>query len=42
MTDVVETIAIVAGFLIAIEIWRWHQRPEQRRLRMIRKIDGRR
>ena len=42
MTDVIGTIALVVGFLVVVEIWRWRQRPEQRRLRVIRKIGGRR
>ena len=41
MTEVMVTIALASGLLLGIEVLRWKLRPEQRRLRMIRKI-GRR
>jgi len=34
--------SIVAAVLIGVEVLRWTLRPEARRLRMIRKIGGRR
>lgn len=42
MMDVIGTIALIVGFLVVVEIWRWRRRPEQRRLRVIKKIGGRR
>ena len=40
--EMIVLIALVAGaFLLGIEVLRWKLRPEQRRLRMIKKI-GRR
>lgn len=41
MHEVIVPIAIVASLLFGIEVMRWKLRPEQRRLRMIKKI-GRR
>ena len=41
MTEVIVPIAIVGALLFAVEAVRWKLRPEQRRLRVIRKI-GRR
>lgn len=40
MTDVTVTIAIVGAFLLVIEIVRWKFRPEERRLRVIKKLGG--
>lgn len=39
--EVIATIALVGVLLLGVEVVRWKLRPEQRRLRMIRKI-GRR
>jgi hypothetical protein len=39
--EVIVPIALVGALLFAVEVLRWKLRPEQRRLRMIRKI-GRR
>lgn len=39
--EAIAPIALVGAFLLGIEVLRWKLRPEQRRLRMIRKI-GRR
>ena len=41
MTAVIVPIAIAGALLLGVEILRWKLRPEQRRLRMIKKI-GRR
>jgi len=41
VTEVIVTIALASVLLLGIEVLRWKLRPEQRRLRMIRKI-GRR
>ena len=41
MSEVIVPLAIAGALLLGIEILRWKLRPEQRRLRMIRKI-GRR
>ncbi len=42
MIAVVVVSAIVLPALLAVEILRWTLRPEARRLRVIRKIGGRR
>jgi len=39
--EVIAPIALVGVLLFGVEVLRWKLRPEQRRLRMIRKI-GRR
>ena len=39
--EVLVLIALVGAFLLGVEVLRWKLRPEQRRLRMIKKI-GRR
>ena len=39
--EVIATIALVGVLLLGVEVLRWKLRPEQRRLRMIKKI-GRR
>ena len=41
MTEVIVPIALAGAFLLGVEVLRWKLRPEQRRLRMIKKI-GRR
>lgn len=41
MTELVVPIALAGALLIGVEILRWKLRPEQRRLRMIKKIGGR-
>ena len=41
MTEVIVPIAI-GVLLLGVEVLRWKLRPEQRRLRMIKKIGGRR
>ena len=41
MTEVIALIAVVGAILLGVEVLRWKLRPEQRRLRMIKKI-GRR
>ena len=40
--EVVMPIAIAGTLLLGVEILRWKLRPEQRRLRAIKKIGGRR
>ena len=42
MTDVLVPIALGAALLLGVELLRWKFRPEQRRLRLIKKIGGRR
>jgi hypothetical protein len=42
MTEVIVPIAIGVLALTGLEIFRWMRRPAARRLRMIRKIGGRR
>lgn len=43
MTEVIALIAIGGTLLLfGVEIVRWKLRPEQRRLRLIKKIGGRR
>ena len=42
MTEVIVPIAITGALLLGVEVLRWKLRPEQRRLRMINKIGGRR
>ena len=42
MTDVLVPIALGGGLLLGVELLRWKMRPEQRRLRLIKKIGGRR
>ncbi len=42
MTEVFVPIALVGVILLGVEVLRWKLRPEQRRLRMIKKIGGRR
>ena len=42
MTEVVIPIAVVGALLLGVEVLRWKLRPEQRRLRVIKKIGGRR
>ena len=39
--EVLVWIALAGAFLLGVEVLRWKLRPEQRRLRMIKKI-GRR
>ena len=39
--DVIAVIVLVGALLLGVEVLRWKLRPEQRRLRMIKKI-GRR
>jgi hypothetical protein len=39
--EVIVPFVFVGAFLLGVEVLRWNLRPEQRRLRMIRKI-GRR
>ena len=41
MTDVIVPIAVAGAFLLGVEVLRWKMRPEQRRLRILKKI-GRR
>ena len=41
MTEVIVPIGIAVALLLGVEFLRWKLRPEQRRLRMIKKI-GRR
>lgn len=40
IVDVTVTAALAGAFLLAIEIVRWKLRPEQRRLRVIKKLGG--
>lgn len=42
MIEVAVLLAIVLIALLCVEILRWAFRPESRRLRMIKKIGGRR
>ena len=42
MIGVVIPIVLAGLLLLCVEILRWELRPEQRRLRMIKKIGGRR
>ena len=42
MTEVIVPIALGGALLLGVEVLRWKLRPEQRRLRMIKKIGGRR
>ena len=42
MTGVFVPIAIAGVLLLGVEFLRWKLRPEQRRLRVIKKIGGRR
>ena len=42
MTGVIVPIILVGIILFGIEILRWKLRPEQRRLRVIKKLGGRR
>lgn len=44
MTDAIPVLAIVvaAAAIVVVETLRWRFRPEARRLRLIRKIGGRR
>ena len=42
MTDVLVPIALGGALFLGIELLRWKLRPEQRRLRLIKKIGGRR
>ena len=42
MTEVFVPIALGGALLLGVEVLRWKLRPEQRRLRMIKKIGGRR
>ena len=42
MTDVLVPIALGGLLLLGVELLRWKLRPEQRRLRLIKKIGGRR
>jgi len=42
MIAIIVTGSIAAGVLLGVEILRWVLRPEARRLRVIRKIGGRR
>ena len=42
MTDVLVSIALGVALLLGVEALRWKLRPEQRRLRLIKKIGGRR
>jgi hypothetical protein len=42
VTEVVVPLVLGAVFLLGIEVLRWNLRPEQRRLRMLKKIGGRR
>jgi len=40
--DVIVPIALLGALMLGVEILRWKLRPEQRRLRMLKKIGGRR
>ena len=40
--EVIVLIALAGAFLLGVEVLRWNLRPEQRRLRVIKKIGGRR
>lgn len=40
--DSIVPIVLVVGVLFGVEVLRWKLRPEGRRLRMIRKLGGRR
>ena len=42
MTGMIVPIILVGILLFGIEILRWKLRPEQRRLRVIKKLGGRR
>ena len=42
MTEAVIPIALAGLLLLGVEVLRWNLRPEQRRLRLIKKIGGRR
>lgn len=42
MTEALVPITIAGALLLGVEILRWKLRPEQRRLRLIKKIGGRR
>lgn len=42
MMELVVPIVIVGALLLGVEVLRWKLRPEQRRLRTIKKIGGRR
>lgn len=42
MSEVIAPIALAAAFLLGVEVLRWRFRPAGRRLRLIRKIGGRR
>ena len=40
VTDVAITLGLAGAILLTVEIVRWKLRPEQRRLRVIRKLGG--
>ena len=42
MPEMIVPIAIAGTLLLGVEVLRWKLRPEQRRLRVIKKIAGRR